>query len=521
MTLNTAQQQDDLAKHPSISGRFTVNLVANILNFALNILIGLWFTPYLVHHLGIAAFGLIPLATTVTSYLGLFTTSLNGAVGRFLMISLTREDYRDANRIFNTSFVGSAIIVTILLIPAVALAFRANLIFNVPIGYEHQFVWLFLCTIGMFALTTLGNPFGLSTFTRNRFDLTNTVSILSNLFRVGTVVVLFSLMTPSVWHIGLGMLAAAITTVTGSVLLWRLLTPMLHFRPWDFSWATLKQLTGMGVWMVVNQVGSLLYIGIDLIVVNKVIGPEAGGHYGAVMTWSTMLRGFASIIAGVFEPTILMLYARHDMMGLMLYARQAVKFLGLVIALPIGLICGLSRPLLHVWLGPNFESLAPLMSLMTIHLCVNLGILPLFNIQVATNTVRLPGIVTCVMGLLNLGLAILLAGPLGWGVYGVAAAGALMLTLKNLLFTPIYTAHILGLGYGTFFRETVPIIIASLSITGAGWLITRFAQVYSRSGLLLAGAVISFAYLAGAYALLLNGEERAVAKRLLRLAPTT
>ena len=51
---------------------------------------------------------------------------------------------------------------------------------------------------------------------------------------------------------------------------------------------------------------------------------------------------------------------------------------------------------------------------------------------------RVPAIVTIVMGFGNLGLAILLAGPMGWGLYGVAAAGAIALTAKNLIFTPLY-----------------------------------------------------------------------------------
>ena len=196
----------------------------------------------------------------------------------------------------------------------------------------------------------------------------------------------------------------------------------------------------MGGWILINQIGVLLYLGIDLVVVNKMVGPEAGGQYGAVMIWSTKLRSLAGVVAGVFGPTIISLYGRQDTTGLVAYCRRAVKFVGLVMALPTGLICGFAQPLLGIWLGPSFEPLAPLMMLMSIHLCVNLAVFPLFNIQVATNRVRVPGILTCVMGVGNLGLALLLAGPVGWGMYGVAAAGAVMLTAKNLVFTPIYGA---------------------------------------------------------------------------------
>ena len=117
-----------------------------------------------------------------------------------------------------------------------------------------------------------------------------------------------------------------------------------------------------------------------------------------------------------------------------------MKLVGLLMALPIGLICGLSSPLLQTWLGPKFAELSWLMTLMTIHLSVNLAVLPLFSIQTATNAVRTPALVMIVMGMGNLGLAIFLAGPMGWGLYGVAAAGAIALTAKNLVFTPLYAA---------------------------------------------------------------------------------
>jgi membrane protein EpsK len=148
------------------------------------------------------------------------------------------------------------------------------------------------------------------------------------------------------------------------------------------------------------------------------------------------------------------------------------------------------------------------MSLMTFHLCVNLGILPLFNINVATNNVRTPGTVTCIMGAANLGLAVLLAGPVGWGMYGVAAAGAIMLTAKNLIFTPLYGAYVLEIPYSTFFGKTVPIIVSTLGIAAAGRLADYLGLASGWFGLTLVGGVISLVYAALAFKVLLNENER-------------
>lgn len=499
---------------PPGKGRFSTNLLANVLNFGCSIGLGLWFTPYLIHNLGVAGYGLIPLATTITSYMGLFTVALNGAVARYLTIAIERKETEQANAVFNTSLVGNALVVCILLVPAIWLSSKMRFFFDVPAGYEHQFTLLFLCTTGMFLLMTLGAAFSLASFCRNRFDLSNAVNIGNSILRVGVVVLLFTYAVPRVWHVGAGLVVSALFSLFASVAIWRYLTPMLRIRPAAFSMDMLRQLVGTGGWMVVNQLGAILYLSIDLVVVNRVIGAEAAGRYGAVMQWSLLLRGLAGVVAAVFEPTILVLYARKDMSGLVKYSKQAVKFVGLLIALPIGIICGLSRPLLHLWLGPSFESLALLMSLMTIHLCVNLGILPLFNINVATNNVRLPGIVTCVMGVANVCLAVILAGPVGWGMYGVAAAGAIMLTAKNLVFTPLYGAHVLGVKRGTFFSETIPIVAATLGLSCMGWVMGRMSFVESWRGLILAALALSVIYVCAAWLLLLTAQERSILMRM-------
>ena len=84
-----------------------INLCANLGQLGLSLVVGVWYVPFLVHHLGPAAYGLIPLASSLTAYMALITLGLNPAVGRYLTIALEQEDHHKANLIFNTSFWGS------------------------------------------------------------------------------------------------------------------------------------------------------------------------------------------------------------------------------------------------------------------------------------------------------------------------------------------------------------------------------------------------------------------------------
>src|SRR5262249_42087396 len=104
---------------PPKSGRFALNLVSNVGKLALTMLVGVWYVPFLVRQLGQAAYGMIPLASMLTSYMGVVTFSLDIAVARYLTLALERKNDAEANVIFNVAFWGNVAIAGMLAIPAV------------------------------------------------------------------------------------------------------------------------------------------------------------------------------------------------------------------------------------------------------------------------------------------------------------------------------------------------------------------------------------------------------------------
>ncbi len=500
---------------PARSGRFAVNLASNVGQMGLTMVVGAWYVPFLVRKLGPAAYGLIPLASSITSYMALITLALNSAVGRYLTIALEQEDHRRANRIFNTSLWGSLALTALLLgLGAAGLVYLDRLI-RIPSGLETEARWLFAGTTAAFLLNEIKTPFDVSSFCRNRFDLRNLVSISEVLARVGLVVLLFYGLAPRVSFVGFAIFSGTVVSAAGALGLWRVLTPTLRVHPGHFDWSVLRELTATGGWVVVNQVGAILYLSIELLVANRLFGAEESGIYAAVLQLPLLVRTVGSTVGAVFSPTVLYYFARHDLDGLMDYLGRAVKCLGLMLALPIALMCGFAEPLLRLWLGPGFSHLHPLLVLMAGHLCINVPILPLLGLQLATNRVKVPAVVTMVMGLANLGLALVLAGPMGWNLYGIAAAGAIMLTLKNVFFTPIYGAHVLGKSCGRFFRELALIVgvtlVSVLLCRALLWLqpITGWDQLVAFS------LGVSGLYGLVVYRFILTADERKMVRRLI------
>ena len=87
------------------------NIASNISIFVVNLLISLWFTPYLIRNLGSEVFGFVPLANSVANFLGIITNSVNLSTGRYLTIEIEKQNLEESNQIFNTALLGTILLI--------------------------------------------------------------------------------------------------------------------------------------------------------------------------------------------------------------------------------------------------------------------------------------------------------------------------------------------------------------------------------------------------------------------------
>lgn len=481
---------------------------------AANVVSGLWLTAYLVKHLGIGAYGLVPLATSITTYMSVINAAINGAVGRFFTIELRKGVVGQANRTFNTALWGS-ILVSLLILPLVFLfSLSVPNLFDVPDGFETAASLLFASVMIAYLIGIIRGVFLVSPFAFSRFDLQNGVLFSNLVVRIVIVVLLFTNLAASLSYVGLGILAGALVSLFFAVLVWQRLTPDLTTRLRLFDWHRLKELLSMSGWMMVNQVGALLFLNIDLIVVNLYLGAQAAGRYGAILQWPLMLRMLGNTFASVLTPIALGLYAQNEFEKLNRMLQHAVRIMGITMALPVGLVCGLSQPLLSIWLGPDFADMWLVLSILAIHLCINVAIIPLFSVQLAYNKVRIPGLVTISLGFLNLILAVLWVRWFANGI-GVALAGAIVLTLKNAIFTPIYAAHIQKLPKLTYIPCLFPGVLGTLAVAAITFWLANYWVLDSWLLLALLTSVVSVGYILVAYLILMGDSERQFVKSLV------
>ncbi|KAA6441170.1 lipopolysaccharide biosynthesis protein [Dyadobacter flavalbus] len=483
------------------------NLISNILLFVLNGIISFWLPPFLVKKLGIGAYGLIPLSTSMIGYAAIITVAINSSVSRFLALDLTNENYTAANRTFNTAFTSLFTLLALLAPCLFIFSFNISKFISIPEGLGHDASILFMCVSVGFIMSAFTSIFNSSAYIANRLDLVNRVSVINTYTRVILILFIFLLINVSLTGYGTSILIASIISSSYSFYLFRKFTPTIKIDFKLFDKSVLGEMLSMGWWLIVIQLGSILFLQIDLLVINKLLGNVQAGKYGIILGWSHIIRTLAIALSGSLGPLILNLYAKKEFDQMIRLTQMSNKVLSLFIGCMVSVLCIIAPALLSIWIGPEYASLKWLFMLVLLPLPINLGVLPLFSLNRAYNKLRVPGIYTVIMGACNLFLAMYLVGETSLKLYGVAAASGIVLTFKNFIFMPIYVASNMGINKLTFFKASLSTMLLLAIAVGTSLVYFNFFVITDWFHLILHSGIL-FLIFAGISFLLLNQAER-------------
>jgi len=516
MAPDAAISLDEPLKVPSLArdarSHFLVNITSNVLYTGMAAAAMTLYIPFLVGHLGVAAYGVIPLAHMAVMYMSTITEGLNITVNRYLSIDLYRRDVDAANATFSTATAISIASIGLLLPFALVGIWFFPIIFQVPAGLETQARALFTCMVATFFLSLLEANLAVSTFVYHRFDLRNLVRGVNLITRMAIPAFLFLLMPPDLWQVGIGFILGGLLGLLGFWWLWRALTPELNFSWAAVDFSRSRELVSVSGWALVNRLGMLLFLSADLVIVNWYFGADLTGQYGMLLMFPELIRQVVDALTSVLNPGIISRYAMQDFRGLAQLASRSLKFLGIGLAIPIGLLCGFSGPLLRTWIGPEFQHLDLLLAVLIGHLCINMATLPLSLVLTSYNRVRIQGLVTLALSIANILLAVALTP---WGLVGVAFATAIIMTIRNVIFMASYTAYLMKVPAWTYYRPLIGGVIGTVAIGGAAYAISEALQPEGWLELGFLATLLALIYTAMAFSITLDRGDRQIALSML------
>ncbi|MFK5894849.1 MAG: MATE family efflux transporter [Pseudomonadota bacterium] len=484
------------------------NIIINVFSFGITVLAGLWLTPYLLKTLGIVAYGLIPLAMFFSQYVGVILNSINISISRFLLISLQKRQDQVANEIFNTSFV---IILAFSIVQAVIMLvvlFDINYFFNISDELVEDAIWLFGLTFIGFSISLLRSIFGTSLFAYNRLDKLRLIDVLQNVVRLIIIVSLFLYDKPSLKYIGVANLFASVSAFIPTLHYFKKYTPQLRINLSLFKKHRAAELSKLSVWILINQVGVLLFGNADLYIVNKFISVSATGEYAIIIQVTSLFRTLAGLLATVLTPVIMIYYTNNEHKKIKNILVLSAKLLSLVIVIPLVVTIYFSGDLIAVWLGEEYRYIANILSYSLLFLLFAVPTMPLYSVNVAYNRVKLPAILTILLGVVNIISIYLLISYTDLGLWSVVLARLIYEFLYNSIFMSIYVSKIIKTNYRVLFQIPMITVLYFILIYISIYSIDYMLNITSLLNIIILSIGLSIMFTPIFYLLFFSNEEK-------------
>lgn len=442
---------------------FAINLVTNILYTMINVGIGFFLTPFLTNNVGAEAYGFVNLANTMINNISIITVALNSVAGRFIAISIHRDDLKEANSYYSSVFWANIVLVIIISLITIPAIVNLDSILSVPVSLTRSVQILFLLIYLNYVLTIITNIFTLATFICNQLYLANIGNCITGVFRMLLLLFMFSIFPINIIFIGIATLVSSIVLSIYNIVVTRKLIPELHIKISNFSIDKVIELFFSGIWSSVTKLTQILSDGLDLLVSNIGISSLVMGQISISYTVPNMVSMLASSIIAVFNPKQTYFYARNQIDGVIKEIKKNMKLCGFFVSI---LFCGI------ITYGKEFYYLyVPNQDVDLIYQLTILALLPMFicgvasaldNVFLLTNKLKINSIVWFVDSIFCVSIMLLCVKFTDFGVYAIVGTSKVMGFILYLTYVPIYASKSLKVHWSTFYPIFIRYILNTI-----------------------------------------------------------
>ena len=434
------------------------NVGSSWFSLGINVVLGFFLTPFILHRLGDAAYGIWFLIFSVTGYYGIFDLGIRSSVVRYIAKFTAVQDKEGLAKFFNTILATYTCIGAATALVTIVLSFFVGSMFHIQPNLLSTARLLFLM-VGL--SVALGFPLGIFAGMLEglqRFYLLNFTNVGGLLLRAALTVFVLSR--------GYGLLTVGLITVLfpllvsvlRAILVMRILPIPVASKYLDRS--VFKEMSNYSGVTFVIQMAYQLRFKTDVLVIGRFLSSSA------ITTFSIggRLVDYAGQVVGSMAQIFVPMSSQSDAKGDMDHLRQIFvagnRACALIILPVTAILIILGQSVIEAWVGAKYVADSyPVMLVLLIPTTLVLAQSASPRILFGMARHKTLAWITSMEGIANLILSIVLVQRLG--VIGDAIGTAVPLTFTAVYFTPRYLAGILKVKQTTFLREayTLPLLL--------------------------------------------------------------
>lgn len=446
-------------------------------------------TPFVIHTLGQEGYGTWTLITAMTGYMSLLALGVPMACVRYLAQDVAEGDSRKMNATIGSCVGLYLTIGAAALLIGAALTLVFALVYDVPSSLRAEARVAFGLMVVQVSAGFIGLlPEGIM-FAHHDFVVRNLVRIGGVLLRLCLTIGALTLDASLIVLASIQVVCLAFDFCV-SLLLIRRRYPSVRISVADFDWSVLRRIFSFSLYVLLLNAGARLSFETDALVIGAFLGVGSIPFYAVANSLVVYLMDFVIAIAAVVSPmaTKLNTEGEGDQLREM-FLRWSKVALSLSIMAGLFLIV-LGPRFIGWWIDPSYER--PSGQVLQILMVSSLVFLPVrgvaLPILMGIGKPRTPTIAFLIAGVLNLGLSVLLIGPLG--LAGVALGTA----IPNVLFALVVltvTCRELGIAPASYLKYVVPrAALGALPVLALLWWCKLRLDVNSITGLVAAGSAM-------------------------------
>ena len=492
--------------------QLSINLITQIISFGLNLGISFFLTPYIIEFIGKEVYGFVSLANNFTSYISVFTVALNGILSRYVTIAYSRKEYKSASRYLSSVFITNIITMVILLPISIMFVVNLGKYINLPYAFDADIKILFILVFITFLINLPGCCYNTATYATNRLDKSNICNMWGSIMRIAVIIGLLLMLKPHVWYVGLGAFVSTVFIIIKNIRYKKQLMPQVEITYKNFDITAVKELLCVGIWNTINQMTQLLMTGLDLVIANLFISVLSMNLLSYAKMIPTQMVSLIAMISGLFAPLMTIAYASGDMKNFVRETNFAIKLCGFLCSVPTIGIVVFGEEFFELWLhalsSEEVHTVAILSILTILPQIFSVYIYPLYTVNTVTTKLKVPVLVSAVIGVLNIIIVYILVKTTSWEIYAVAGVSSVLALLRIFVFVPLYAANSIKVPYITFYKPLLRGIASNVVMILIFYIIKRMFDINGWGTFMIVCVIAGIIGYITTFIILFNREEK-------------
>jgi len=454
------------------------NVGTSWFSLGVNILVGIFLSPFILHRLGDTAYGIWILIFSVTGYYGLFDLGIRSSIIRYVSTYTATGDQEGLAKLINTSLATYTTIGAVAMIVTLVCSLFVNRLFRIPVDFLVTARLLFLMVGTAVALGFPTGVFGGILEGLQRFYFVNLTNLISTLLRALLIVLAL--------NDGYGLLTVAlITVVLPLVSSLARASIALRLLPVRFGWKyvdrkAFREIANYSAISFMLMIGYKLRYKTDEIVIGTFLSVTAITYFSIGDRLLDYAGEVVGSLAQIFVPMAGQSHAKNDMNQLRKILVAGNRACALIIFPITAVLVILGKSVIAAWVGPKYIAASyPVLVVLAIPLMFTLAQGASARILYGMAKHKTLAWVTLIESVTNVILSIVLIRP--FGIVGDAFGTAIPLMCTSLVFMPRHMCRVLGVRMGAYLREayTLPVLL-TLPLIGSLLLMRNwfFAHTY-------------------------------------------